>query len=123
VPIPTKSPGQTVVAPLGGETWNLGASGSSQRQSLAWQWIKGMQTPSVMTHVTSLMYYLPTKPAVTARYLRCRADERECLQVPRRRAGMPPGAARPSGNASRCRAAERECLRVPRGPARLRGGL
>jgi multiple sugar transport system substrate-binding protein len=70
VPIPTKSPGQTVVAPLGGETWNLGASGSSQQQSLAWQWIKGMQTPSVMTHVTSLMYYLPTKPAVTAQYLK-----------------------------------------------------
>jgi multiple sugar transport system substrate-binding protein len=70
VPIPTKSPGQTVVAPLGGETWSLGKSGSSQQQNLAWEWIKGMQTPSVMTHVTSLMYYLPTKPAVTAQYLK-----------------------------------------------------
>ena len=70
VPIPTKSAGQTVVAPLGGETWNLGKSGSSQQQNLAWEWIKGMQTPSVMTHVTSLMYYLPTKPAVTAQYLK-----------------------------------------------------
>src|ERR1700728_4482059 len=28
-----------------------------------------MQTPSVMTHVTTLMYYLPTKPTVTAQYL------------------------------------------------------
>ena len=70
VPIPTKAPGGTVVAPLGGETWSLGKSGSSQQQNLAWEWIKGMQTPSVMTHVTKLMYYLPTKPAVTAQYLK-----------------------------------------------------
>jgi multiple sugar transport system substrate-binding protein len=69
-PIPTRVAGQTVVAPLGGETWNLGKSGSSQQQSLAWDWIKGMQAPSVMTHVTSLMYYLPTKPAVTSQVLK-----------------------------------------------------
>jgi multiple sugar transport system substrate-binding protein len=70
VPIPTKVPGGTVVAPLGGETWSLGKSGSSEQQKLAWEWIKGMQQPSVMTHVTKLMYYLPTKPAVTAQYLK-----------------------------------------------------
>jgi len=70
VPIPVRQPGQTVVAPLGGETWTLGASGSDQQQKLAWEWIKGMQVPSVMTHVTSLMYYLPTKPAVTAEVLK-----------------------------------------------------
>ena len=29
-----------------------------------------MQVPSTMTHVTSLMYYLPTKPAVTAQVLK-----------------------------------------------------
>jgi multiple sugar transport system substrate-binding protein len=67
--IPVRQPGQTVIAPLGGETWNLGNSGSSQQQKMAWQWIKGMQQPSVMTHVTSLMYYLPTKPAVTQQEL------------------------------------------------------
>jgi multiple sugar transport system substrate-binding protein len=70
VPIPTKSPGGTVVAPLGGETWSLGKSGSSEQQKMAWEWIRGMQKPSVMTHVTSQMYYLPTKPAVTAQYLK-----------------------------------------------------
>jgi multiple sugar transport system substrate-binding protein len=70
VPIPTKAPGGTVVAPLGGETWSLGKSGSSEQQKMAWEWIKGMQQPSVMTHVTKLMYYLPTKPAVTAQYLK-----------------------------------------------------
>ncbi len=70
VPIPTKVAGQTVVTPLGGETWNIGNSGSSQQQNLAWEWIKGMQSPSVMSHVTSLMYYLPTKPAVISSYLK-----------------------------------------------------
>jgi len=68
-PIPVRQAGQTVVAPLGGETWNLGKSGSSQEQKMAWQWIKGMQAPDVMKHVTSLMYYLPTKPAVTQQEL------------------------------------------------------
>ena len=70
VPIPTQQPGGTVVAPLGGETWNLGNSGSSQQQSLAWDWIKGTQTPATMTHFTKLMYYLPTIPSVTAEYLK-----------------------------------------------------
>jgi multiple sugar transport system substrate-binding protein len=69
VPIPTQTAGQTVVAPLGGETWNLGNSGNAQQQNLAWEWVQGLQQPSVMTHVTSLMYYLPTKPAVTAQVL------------------------------------------------------
>ena len=69
VPIPVQKAGQTVVTPLGGETWNIGNSGSSQQQNMAWQWIKGAQAPSVMQHITGLMYYLPTKPAVTAQYL------------------------------------------------------
>ena len=70
VPIPTQKAGQTVVTPLGGETWNIGNSGSSEQQNMAWQWIKGAQVPSVMKHITGLMYYLPTKPAVTAQYLK-----------------------------------------------------
>ena len=70
VQIPTQTAGRTVVTPLGGETWNIGNSGSAQQQNAAWEWIKGMQAPSVMTHVTSLMYYLPTKPAVIAQYLK-----------------------------------------------------
>jgi hypothetical protein len=45
-------------------------SRAAQQQNLAWEWIKGMQAPSVMTHVTSLMHYLPTKPAVIAQYLK-----------------------------------------------------
>jgi len=70
VPIPTKTAGSTVVTPLGGETWNLGNSGSAQQQSLAWDWINGTQTSATMQHFTSLMYYLPTKPSVIAEYLK-----------------------------------------------------
>ena len=70
VPIPTRLSGQTVTVPLGGETWNIGNSGSTQQQQAAWEWIEGTQTPSAMTHFTSLMYYLPTKPSITAQYLK-----------------------------------------------------
>jgi Bacterial extracellular solute-binding protein len=70
VPIPTDKAGQTVVAPLGGETVDLGTGGSDQQQKLAWEWVQGMQATSTMEHVTSLMYYLPTKPAVTEQVLK-----------------------------------------------------
>ena len=69
VPIPTKTAGATVVTPLGGETWSMGKSGSSQQQSAAWNWIKGTQTPAEMTYFTKLMYYLPTKTSVLNAYV------------------------------------------------------
>jgi multiple sugar transport system substrate-binding protein len=37
---------------------------------MAWQFVKGMQESSTMLHITSLMYYLPTKPAVTRQLLK-----------------------------------------------------
>jgi len=70
VPIPTDKAGQTVIAPLGGETIDLGNSGSDEQKKLAWEWVQGMQDPKTMEHVTSLMYYLPTKPAVTDEVLK-----------------------------------------------------
>ena len=70
MPIPTDHAGQTVIAPLGGETLDLGAGGSTEQQKLAWEWVEGMQAPATMEHVTSLMYYLPTKPSVTAQFLK-----------------------------------------------------
>jgi multiple sugar transport system substrate-binding protein len=69
VPIPVRVPGQTVVTPLGGETLDIGAGGSSAQQQAAWEWIEGMQQPTTMEHVASLMYYLPTKPTVISQYL------------------------------------------------------
>jgi multiple sugar transport system substrate-binding protein len=69
VPIPVRMPGQTVIAPLGGETLNIGAGGSSAQQHAAWEWIEGMQPSATMIHLASMLYYLPTKPALMAQYL------------------------------------------------------
>jgi multiple sugar transport system substrate-binding protein len=70
VPIPAKTAGGTAVTPLGGETWSMGNSGSSEQQSMAWNWIKGTQTPAEMTYFTKLMYYLPTKQSVLGTYVK-----------------------------------------------------
>jgi multiple sugar transport system substrate-binding protein len=70
VPIPVQRPGEKVITPLGGETADIGAGGSDAQQKAAWEWIEGMQQPSVMRHVTSLSFYLPDKPAVIAQYLK-----------------------------------------------------
>ena len=69
VPIPVRQAGQTVVAPLGGETMDIGAGGSAAQTQAAWEWIEGMQNPATMIHVTSMMYYLPSKPAAVQQYL------------------------------------------------------
>jgi multiple sugar transport system substrate-binding protein len=70
VSIPVRQAGQKVITPLGGETMDIGAGGSAAQQEAAWEWIEGMQNPTTMEHVTSQMYYLPTKPAVVAQYLK-----------------------------------------------------
>jgi multiple sugar transport system substrate-binding protein len=70
VPIPTRVAGQKVIAPLGGETWTLGNSGDDQQKQMSWEFVKGLQESSVMQHMTSAMYYLPTKPAVTKEFLK-----------------------------------------------------
>ncbi|HEY0718115.1 MAG TPA: extracellular solute-binding protein [Streptosporangiaceae bacterium] len=68
VPIPSESAGQTAITPLGGETWNLGKSGSSTQQADAWDWIKGTQAPATMTYFSTDSYYLPTKISVLNQY-------------------------------------------------------
>jgi multiple sugar transport system substrate-binding protein len=70
VPIPVRTTGQQVVTPLGGETADIGAGGSSAQQQAAWEWIEGMQQPATMEHITSLSFYLPDKPAVIQQYLK-----------------------------------------------------
>jgi len=70
VPIPVRAAGQKVVTPLGGETADIGAGGSSAQQQAAWEWIEGMQQPTTMEHITSLSFYLPDKPAVIQQYLK-----------------------------------------------------
>lgn len=70
VSIPVRQSGQTVIAPLGGETMDIGAGGSKAQTQAAWEWIEGMQNEATMIHVTSMMYYLPSKPAAVQQYLK-----------------------------------------------------
>jgi multiple sugar transport system substrate-binding protein len=69
VPIPLNTAGQTLTTPLGGETLDIGAGGSSAQQQAAWQWVQGMQDPTAMAYMASHMYYLPSKTAVIQQYL------------------------------------------------------
>jgi multiple sugar transport system substrate-binding protein len=80
VPIPVNQAGQTVITPLGGETMDIGAGGSAAQQQAAWQWIEGLQQPATMEQVASMMYYLPTKPAVIQQYLKGGAEYTEFAQ-------------------------------------------
>ena len=70
VTVPVQQPGQKVVAPLGGETWTLGNSGDDAQKEMAWEFVKGTQESSVMQQMTKEMYIIPTKPAVTAEFLK-----------------------------------------------------
>jgi multiple sugar transport system substrate-binding protein len=70
VSIPVNRVGQTLITPLGGETMDIGAGGSAAQQQAAWEWIEGLQQPATMTRIASMMYYLPTKPAVVQQYLK-----------------------------------------------------
>jgi len=63
VPIPTRVAGQKVITPLGGETMEIGAGGSTAQTQASWDWIEGMQQPATMEKVAGLNYYLPTKTA------------------------------------------------------------
>jgi multiple sugar transport system substrate-binding protein len=70
VKVPVQQPGQKVIAPLGGETWTLGNSGEGEEKAMAWEFVKGTQESAVMQQMTKEMYIIPTKPAVTAEFLK-----------------------------------------------------
>ena len=69
VPVPVRVPGQKVIVPLGGEDWMISKSGSSEVQQLAFEYIKGMQTPTMQLKLAKLFGYLPGKIAVAKKYV------------------------------------------------------
>jgi multiple sugar transport system substrate-binding protein len=69
VPVPVRVPGQKVVVPLGGEDWMISKSGGSEAQQLAFEYIKGMQTPAMQLKLAKLFGYLPGKIAVAKKYV------------------------------------------------------
>jgi len=69
VPVPTRVAGQKVVVPLGGEDWMVSKSGDSATQQMAFEYIKGTQTPSMQLKLAKLFGYLPGKIAVAKTYV------------------------------------------------------
>jgi multiple sugar transport system substrate-binding protein len=70
VPVPTRVAGQHVVVPLGGEDWMVSKSGDSATQQMAFEYIKGMQTPGMELKLAKLFGYLPGKVAVAKTYVK-----------------------------------------------------
>ncbi len=68
-PIPVRVPGQHVIVPLGGEDWMISKSGGSAEQQMAFEYIKGMQTPAMELKLAKLFGYLPGKIAVAKKYV------------------------------------------------------
>ena len=69
VPVPVRVPGQKVIVPLGGEDWMISKSGDSETQQMAFEYIKGMQTPAMQLKLAKLFGYLPGKIAVAKKYV------------------------------------------------------
>jgi multiple sugar transport system substrate-binding protein len=70
VPVPTRVAGTHVVVPLGGEDWMISKSGDSATQQMAFEYIKGMQTPAMELKLAKLFGYLPPKIAVAKTYVK-----------------------------------------------------
>jgi multiple sugar transport system substrate-binding protein len=70
VPVPTRVAGKHVVVPLGGEDWMISKSGDSETQQMAFEYIKGMQTPAMELKLAKLFGYLPPKIAVAKIYVK-----------------------------------------------------
>jgi multiple sugar transport system substrate-binding protein len=70
VPVPVRVPGQHVIVPLGGEDWMISKSGDSATQQMAFEYIKGMQTPAMQLKLAKLFGYLPARVSVAKKYVK-----------------------------------------------------
>ena len=70
VPVPTRVAGKHVIVPLGGEDWMISKSGDKETQQMAFEYIKGMQTPAMELKLAKLFGYLPPKVAVAKVYVK-----------------------------------------------------
>jgi multiple sugar transport system substrate-binding protein len=70
VPVPVRVPGQHVIVPLGGEDWMISKSGDSATQQMAFEYIKGMQTPAMQLKLAKLFGYLPARISVAKTYVK-----------------------------------------------------
>lgn len=79
VPIPVRVPGQKVVAPLGGEDYMVSDSGTKAQQELAFQFVEGLQVPSVELTMAKNFGYMPPKPSVVKQFLKTAGGEWDVL--------------------------------------------
>jgi len=70
VPVPVRVPGQHVIVPLGGEDWMVSKSGDTATQQMAYEYIKGMQSPAMELKLAKLFGYLPARVAVAKTYVK-----------------------------------------------------
>jgi multiple sugar transport system substrate-binding protein len=70
VPVPTRVAGKHVIVPLGGEDWMISKSGDKETQQMAFEYIKGMQTPAMELKLAKLFGYLPPKVTVAKVYVK-----------------------------------------------------
>jgi multiple sugar transport system substrate-binding protein len=70
VPVPTRVAGTHVIVPLGGEDWMISKSGDTETQQMAFEYIKGMQTPAMELKLAKLFGYLPPKVTVAKVYVK-----------------------------------------------------
>ena len=82
VPVPTRVAGKHVVVPLGGEDWMISKSGDAETQQMAFEYIKGMQTPAMELKLAKLFGYLPPKIAVAKTYVKSGRSRVERLRQP-----------------------------------------
>ena len=75
VPIPVRVAGQKVVAPLGGEDYLVSDSGTKAQQEMAFQFVKGLQAPSVELTMAKAFGYMPPKPSVVKAFLKTAGPE------------------------------------------------
>lgn len=74
-PIPTNSPGQKAVVPLGGEDWMVSKSGGSAAQKMAFQYVEGMQTPAEELNLANQFGYIPARISVAKAFLKAAGPE------------------------------------------------
>lgn len=75
VPIPTRVAGQKVVAPLGGEDYMVSDSGTKAEQDMAFQFVEGLQKPSVELTMAKAFGYMPPRPSLVKTFLKMAGPE------------------------------------------------
>ena len=74
-PIPTESASQKAVVPLGGEDWEVSKSGSKAVQQLAFEYIRGMQSPTEELNLANQFGYLPARISVAKEFVKAAGPE------------------------------------------------